>query len=49
MVMSTDRPDLTIAVYRGRKTTLKQEQTKIILFLIIPGSIAGLKRRTSGS
>ena len=46
VVRLTDRPDMTVDVYRGRKTTMQQQQQqslsvayyanrKIILFLIL--------------
>ena len=46
MVRSTDRPDMTLDVYRGRKTTIQQEQqqqsvkpvpVRLITFLCIVG------------
>ena len=30
VVMLTDRPDMTLDVYRGRKTTMQQQQQQII-------------------
>ena len=33
MVTLTDRPDMTLDVYRGRKTT-KQQQQQIVSFLL---------------
>ena len=32
MVRLTDRPDMTLDVYRGRKTTMQQQQQQIISF-----------------
>ena len=29
VVKSTDRPDMTLDVYRGRKTTIQQQQQRI--------------------
>ena len=31
MVRLTDRPDMTLDVYRGRKTTMQQQQQSIFL------------------
>ena len=31
VVRLTDRPDMTLAVYRGRKTTMQQQQIKSVL------------------
>ena len=31
MVRLTDRPDMTLDVYRGRKTTMQQQQLKLLL------------------
>ena len=30
----TDRPDMTLDVYRGRKTTIQQQQLNLFFFLI---------------
>ena len=32
VVRSTDRPEMTIAVYRGHKATKQQQQLYIVLF-----------------
>ena len=33
MVRLTDRPDMTLDVYRGRKTTTQQQQQNFLLFV----------------
>ena len=33
MVRLTDRPDMTLDVYRGRITTTQQQQKKFLLFV----------------
>ena len=42
MVRLTDRPDMTLDVYRGRKTTTQQQQSKLVgvsrTFYFIPSS-----------
>ena len=47
VVRLTDRPDMTLDVYRGRKTTVQQQQQKIhfggkILLLAWTGKVAGV-------
>ena len=37
MVIMTDRPDMTIAVYRGRKATKQQQQLTNINSLLLHG------------
>ena len=40
VVRLTDRPDMTLDVYRGRKTTIQQQQQMIIIhFLSIMGYV----------
>ena len=34
MVRLTDRPDMTLDVYRGRKTTMQHQQQKNLLYVI---------------
>ena len=34
VVRLTDRPDMTLDVYRGRKTTIQTKQAYLFLFLI---------------
>ena len=34
MVRLTDRPDMTLDVYRGRKTTIQQQQQSIIITVL---------------
>ena len=34
LVRLTDRPDMTLDVYRGRKTTMQQQQKNPFLFLL---------------
>ena len=41
VVRLTDRPDMTLDVYRGRKTTMQHQQKKKYLFLLLL-SIDGL-------
>ena len=36
VVRLTDRPDMTLDVYRGRKTIIQQEQQSLTLFLCKP-------------
>ena len=41
MVRLTDRPDMTLGVYRGRKTTIQQQQhfqmeTTFVAFCLVP-------------
>ena len=36
MVRLTDRPDMTLDVYRGRKTTMQQKVLLIFMNLILP-------------
>ena len=33
VVRSTDRPDMTLDVYRGRKTTIQQQLTGVVLLV----------------
>ena len=41
MVRLTDRPDMTLDVYRGRKTTMQQQQIiRFKLFSLIKGMSA---------
>ena len=35
VVRLTDRPDMTLDVYRGRKTTTQQQQQNFLLFVIL--------------
>ena len=35
VVRLTDRPDMTLDVYRGRKTTMQQQQYNIMKFIIL--------------
>ena len=34
VVRLTDRPDMTLDVYRGRKTTMQQQQQHVSFFLV---------------
>ena len=34
VVRLTDRPDMTLDVYRGRKTTMQQQQQQILIWLV---------------
>ena len=34
VVRLTDRPDMTLDVYRGRKTTMQQQQQKILMWSV---------------
>ena len=34
VVRLTDRPDMTLDVYRGRKTTMQQQQQLILLWIL---------------
>ena len=34
VVRLTDRPDMTLAVYRGRKTTIQQQQHQTLSFSV---------------
>ena len=36
VVRSTDRPDMTLDVYRGRKTTKQQQSNNNLCFIYIP-------------
>ena len=47
VVRLTDRPDMTLDVYRGRKTTMQQQQI-LVLYKRLSFSIAS-SRRGSGS
>ena len=38
VVRLADRPDMTLDVYRGRKTTMQQQQQQFLLALIREGS-----------
>ena len=40
VVRLTDRPDMTLDVYRGRKTTMQQQQQ---LLLVASGTVGSLK------
>ena len=37
VVRLTDRPDMTLDVYRGRKTTMQQQQAMVLGKLPVPG------------
>ena len=44
VIRLTDRPDMTLDVYRGRKTTMQQQQQQLILiskFLLLTPEPAG--------
>ena len=36
VVRLTDRPDMTLDVYRGRKTTIQQQQFQLFLMTLCP-------------
>ena len=36
VVRLTDRPDMTLDVYRGRKTTIQQDLITLLIFMGIP-------------
>ena len=37
VVRLTDRPDMTLDVYRGRKTTMQQQQQKLVESVLMSG------------
>ena len=46
MVMLTDRPDMTLDVYRGHKTTMQQQQqetSNLVYWFKMTGNNMGLK------
>ena len=48
VVRLTDRPDMTLDVYRGRKTTKQQQQATLLLFLHAPLCITVSSERVTG-
>ena len=47
MVGLTDRPDMTLNVNRGRKTTIQQHKLNISFASLIKGGVASLMRMQS--
>ena len=46
MVRLTDRPDMTLDVYRGRKTTMQQQQQQQITHTLIDNVNIGISQMT---
>ena len=50
VVRLTDRPDMTLGVYRGRKTTMQQQQQQqLTSFLVFGGFVSCLGMPMTGS
>ena len=43
MVRLTDRPDMTLDVYRGRKTTMQQQQQIVLTNILFDGAVGELR------
>ena len=41
VVRLIDRPDMTLDVYRGRKTTIQQQQQSLVVWSVKTTSVAG--------
>ena len=45
VVRLTDRPDMTLDVYRGRKTTMQQQQQSLCLKVLFNCGVSKKKKR----
>ena len=48
VVRLTDRPDMTLDVYRGRKTTIQQQQPTLVAFGLGIHCLQNTLKRVSG-